>query len=210
MEANLHQEGPFECLDFETSQFLCLCSSFAGGPRPPVPQDTPATLNTLGACGGPARAPGLVRRRLSSKESREQSRSRVASGATRRGGAGRCARTRGARRRVTSVRHVPVFTSLVEPLTSAAEWQHCGDAEAQTLGDASVGQAGSARWGGGRAGAEGSAPRAAKPYSAPPRPRRLASREPQTQSRGLAQGAAGRPSARRCGSAGLVNRSGRT
>ncbi|XP_008579370.1 PREDICTED: junction-mediating and -regulatory protein-like [Galeopterus variegatus] len=45
------------------------------------------------------------------------------------------------RRRVTSVRHVPVFTSLVEQPTSAAEWQHCGDAEAPSLGDAFVSQA---------------------------------------------------------------------
>ena len=73
---------------------------------------------------------------------RLQARAGDAEGRSRRARTG-CAR----RRRVTSVRHVPVFTSLVEEPTSAAKWQHCGDSEAQSLGDASLRQAGSGRWG---------------------------------------------------------------
>lgn len=102
--------------------------------------------------------------------------------------------------------------------TSAAEWQHCGDTEAQSLGDASLRHAGSSgsgrRGGAGRsARASGGGSQAAGPDHLPAcaalgNPR-LTSGAPQTQHRGLARGAA-RAGARRCRSAGLVNRSGRT
>ncbi|KAM7321019.1 hypothetical protein ACRRTK_020272 [Alexandromys fortis] len=81
-----------------------------------------------------------------------------------------------------------------------AEWQHCGDAETQSLGVGSLVPAGSARSAGGRAAAGRSAPASADArlgashHAAP-----AASRRP-----------ARRPWAPHCRSERLVNRSGRT
>nr|XP_023473878.1 serine/arginine repetitive matrix protein 3-like [Equus caballus] len=124
-------------------------------------------------------------------------------------GRGRRARARRRRRRVTSVRHVPVFTSLVEPPTSAGEWQHCGDAEAQSLGDASVRLAGSGRQ---RRGAERGAGRSARRVAGthtPPAPPAARPADPAPPLQGAADAAprpgagGGRGGARRCRSAGL-------
>jgi len=75
--------------------------------RPPVPQVTPATLAARLTGSGPE-----------PEEQKTRARGRERAGAGDAEGRGRRARARCARRRrrVTSVRHVPVFTSLVEPL----------------------------------------------------------------------------------------------
>lgn len=77
--------------------------------RPPVPQVTPAVLTARLTGSGPE---------PEKEETRARGRERAGAGAGDAEGRGRRARARCARRRrrVTSVRHVPVFTSLVEPL----------------------------------------------------------------------------------------------
>lgn len=154
-------QGPFDWLELEKSQFLQFFS-----PRrlrghlsrkahvPRSPSSEPA------ACGEPAQAAG----KGGCAEGRSPARGRSRAGDAGRGGAvpararAGCARRR-RRRRVTSVRHVPVFTSLVEQPTSAAKWQHCGDTEGYSLGDASIRQAGSGRSGrGGEGGGAGRSP----------------------------------------------------
>lgn len=130
------------------------------------------------------------------KESRERGRSRAGSGDAK----GRCRRAlagcaRRRRRRVTSVRHVPVFTSLVEPPTSAVEWQHCGDAEAQSLGEGFISltrcRLSAAAAGAGAGSLTWASDRDAHSAGLTPRDPRLTSGAPQTQLHGLALGAAG-------------------
>lgn len=142
------------------------------------------------------RAPARGNRRLRGrKESRERGRSRAGSGDAK----GRCRRALAGcarrRRRVTSVRHVPVFTSLVEPPTSAVEWQHCGDAEAQSLEEGFISltrcRLSAAAAGAGAGSLTWASDPGAHSAGLTPRDPRLTPGAPQTQLHGLAPGAAG-------------------
>lgn len=116
----------------------------------PVPQGTPGTPTVSRASRLSAANCRLQswEKESARKDGQSPARGRLQARAGDAEGRSRRARTGCARRRrVTSVRHVPVFTSLVEQPTSAAKWQHCGDSEAQSLGDASLRQAGSGRSG---------------------------------------------------------------